>query len=250
MDTTTTEHPSSEAPSSPQSTIAPLPAGERDLRWRRFQSRGPGFRIAIVAGAIVLLVAGFFLWRHFSSYESTDDAQVDGHLSSISARVSGHVLLRLVDDNQFVKAGTPLVQIDPRDYQVALDRAKAAYQDALATAQAAQVNVPITSVGTTSQIASAESDVQNANAGISWAHQQLDAARAQVEEAEANNVKVQADLVRYKQLVDKQEISQQQYDQTVAAARGSTAALTAARASAGGAEQTIRQWQSKLTQAQ
>ncbi len=160
------------------------------------------------------------------------------------------MLKRLVDDNQLVEAGTALVQIDPSDYQVALDRAKAAYQDAVATAQAAQVNVPITSVGTSSQIASAESDVQNANAGIAWAQQQLDAARAQVEEAEANNVRVQTDLARYKQLVDKQEISQQQYDEAVAAAKTSTATLAAARASSVAAEQTIRQWQSKLTQAQ
>ena len=249
METTATEKPATEGPASVGQTHAPLPAGERDLRWRSLQSRGRGFRIAVLAGAIVVLVAGFFLWRYFSSYESTDDAQVDGHLISISARVSGHVAKRLVDDNQFVQAGTPLIQIDPSDYQVALDRARAAYQDALATAQAAQVNVPITSVDTSSQLTSAESDVQNATAGISWARQQLDAARAQVEEAEANNTKAQDDLARYQQLVEKQEISRQQYDQAVAAAKASAATLAASRASAAGAEQTIRQWQSKLAQA-
>ena len=246
---TTAEKPVDAPPSGGQSH-APLPAGERDLRWRTLNSRGPGFRIALIAGAIVLLVAGILLWRHFSSYESTDDAQVDGHLNSISSRVSGHVLKRLVEDNQFVQAGTPLIQIDPSDYQVALDRAKAAYADALATAQAAQVNVPITSVGTASQVVSAEGDVQNAIAGISWARQQLDAAKAQTEQAEANDVKTQTDLVRYKQLVDKQEISQQQYDQAVAAAKASAATVQAARASASGAEQTVKQWQSKLAQAQ
>src|SRR5882672_1519045 len=225
---TAAEKPVVEAPPSGGPTHAPLPAGERDLRWRTLQSRGPGFRIALIAGAIVLLVVAILLWRHFSSYENTDDAQVDGHLNSISARVSGHVLKRLVEDNQFVQAGTPLIQIDPSDYQVALDRAKAAYADALATAQAAQVNVPITSVGTASQVVSAEGDVQNATAGISWARQQLDAASAQTEQAQANDVKTQTDLVRYKQLVDKQEISQQQYDQAVAAAKASTATVAAA----------------------
>lgn len=247
---TTAEKPVSETPPSGSQTHAPLPAGERDLRWRRLNSRGPGFRIGLIAGAIILLVAGILLWRHFSSYENTDDAQVDGHLNSISARVSGHVLKRLVEDNQFVQAGTPLVQIDPSDYQVALDRAKAAYADAMATAQAAQVNVPITSIGTASQVVSAEGDVQNAIAGISGARQQLDAARAQVDEAQANDVKTQTDLVRYKQLVDKQEISQQQYDQAVAAARASAATVAAAKASASAAEQTVKQWQSKLSQAQ
>jgi membrane fusion protein (multidrug efflux system) len=250
MDTSVTEHPATESPASSGPTHAPLPASERDLRWRSLKSRGPGFRIALISGAILALVAVFFLWRYFSSYESTDDAQIDGHLISISARVSGHVVKRLVDDNQVVQAGTPLVQIDPSDYQIALDRAKAAYQDALATAQAAEVNVPITSVGTSSQITSAEGDVQNATAGISWAKQQLDASRAQVDEAEANNTKAQNDLARYKQLVDKQEISQQQYDQAIAAAKSGAATLLAARAAAAAAEQTVRQWQSKLAQAQ
>src|SRR5438093_9924214 len=131
--------------SRPQPTSpSPLPSSERDLRWRS-ASRSPGFRRLLIVIVIVLLVAGFCLWRYFTSYESTDDAQIDGHLNAISARISGHVKKLLVDDNQYVNAGTPLVQIDPRDYQVAVDRAKAD-SDALAVAQAAQVNVPITSV--------------------------------------------------------------------------------------------------------
>jgi membrane fusion protein (multidrug efflux system) len=197
-----------------------------------------------------LLVAGFFLWRYFTSYESTDDAQIDGHLNSISARVSGHVSKLLVNDNQYVEAGAPLLEIDPRDYQVAVDRAKAAYADAVALAEAARVNVPITSVNTGSQVAAAEADVENARAGIAVARQQLDAARAQLVQAEANDVKAQNDLGRYKQLVEKQEISHQQYDQAVASSRTSTAAVTAARAGAAAAEQQVRQAQSKLTQAE
>jgi membrane fusion protein (multidrug efflux system) len=228
---------------------APLPATDRDLRWRQ-ASRNPRFRMALILGGIVLLVAGFFLWRYFTSYESTDDAQIDGHLNSISARVSGHVEKLLVNDNQYVAAGTPLVEIDPRDYQVAVERAKAAYADALATAQAAQVNVPITSVNTGSQLTGAQADVENARAGISVARQQFDAARAQLEQAEANDVKAQNDLGRYKQLVEKQEISQQQYDQAVAASRASAATVAAARASAAAAEQQVTQAQSKLAQAE
>jgi membrane fusion protein (multidrug efflux system) len=206
--------------------------------------------MALILGGIVLLVAGFFLWRYFTSYESTDDAQIDGHLNSISARVSGHVEKLLVNDNQYVAAGTPLVEIDPRDYQVAVERAKAAYADALATAQAAQVNVPITSVNTGSQLTGAQADVENARAGISVARQQFDAARAQLEQAEANDVKAQNDLGRYKQLVEKQEISQQQYDQAVAASRASAATVAAARASAVASEQQVTQAQSRLAQAE
>jgi membrane fusion protein, multidrug efflux system len=233
----------------PAAQTSALPATDRDLRWKQ-ASRNPRFRMAFILGGIVLLVAGFFFWRYFTSYESTDDAQIDGHLNSISARVSGHVERLLVNDNQYVTAGTPLVEIDPKDYQIAVERAKADYADAVAAAQAAQVNVPITSVNTDSQLTGAQADVQNARAGIAVARQQFDAARAQLEQAEANDVKAQNDLARYKQLVDKQEISQQQYDQAVAAARASTAGVTAARASAAAAEQQVTQAQSKLAQSE
>jgi membrane fusion protein, multidrug efflux system len=251
----TTDTPPHPAPEKAPATTgppaaAPLPASEQDLRWRSLPSRNPRFRTALIIGAVVLVAAGLFLWRYLSSYEATDDAQIDGHLSSISARVSGHVLKLLVNDNQLVQAGTPLVQIDPRDYQVALERAEAAYADAAAAAQAAQVNIPITSVGTSSQVVSAQSDVENARAGIAWARQQLDASRAQLDEAEANNIKAQNDLVRYKQLVDKQEISQQQYDQATAAARASAASVAGAKASVSAAQQTVTQWQAKLQQAE
>ena len=236
-------------PATPPVSPTPLPASERDLRWRRTTSN-PRVRMALIIGSIVLVVAGFFLWRYFTSYESTDDAQIDGHLNSISARVSGHVVKLLVDDNQFVAAGTPLVQIDPKDYQVALDRAQASYADSLAIAQAAQVNVPLTNVNTTAQESSAQADVENARAGIAVARQQYDAANAQLAQAEANNVKAQNDLVRYKQLVDKQEISQQQYDQAIATAKASAAAVDAARDGAAAAQQQVTQAQSRLAQAQ
>jgi membrane fusion protein, multidrug efflux system len=226
----------------------PLPASEKDLRWKH-ASRNPRFRLALIVGGIVLLVAGFFLWRYLGSYESTDDAQVDGHLNAISTRVSGHVVKLLVNDNQYVEAGTPLVEIDPKDYQVAMAQAKAAYQDAQATAESLQVNVPITSVNTGSQLSSSQAEVESGRAGVSMARQQLEAARAQLEQAIANDIKAQNDVGRYKQLVDKQEISHQQYDQAVAAARSSAAGVAAARASAGAAEQAVAQAQAKREQA-
>src|SRR5262249_28344482 len=159
-------------------------------------------RVGLIIGIIVLLIGGFFVWRYLSSYESTDDAQIDGHIGSISARVGGHVQKLLVEDNQYVGAGTPLVVIDPQDYQGTLDNAKAAYADALATAQAAEANVPITTISTGTQPSTAEASVDSARAGIAVARQQFDAARAQVAQAEANNLKAHNDLERYKQLVD------------------------------------------------
>jgi membrane fusion protein (multidrug efflux system) len=159
------------------------------------------------------------------------------------------VVKLLVNDNQYVEVGSPLLEIDPSDYQVALDQSKADYEDAVAAARGAQVNVPITSVNTGSQISSAQADVENARAGIATAKQQFDAAKAQVAQAEANNVKAQSDLVRYKQLVDKEEISRQQYDQAVAAAQAGAATVDATRASASAAEHQIVQAQSKLDSA-
>jgi len=204
----------------------------------------------LILAVILLLIAGVFLWRYFTSYESTDDAQIDGHVNSISARISGHVSKLNVQDNQYVEAGTVLVEIDPTDYQVAVDRAQADYNDAKATADAASVNVPVTSVSTESQLSSADADVVNAQAGIKAARQQLEAAKANLQQADANNVKAQNDLGRYKQLVDKQEISQQQFDQAVAAARAGEATVQAARATADAAAAQVVQAQGKLAQAE
>jgi membrane fusion protein (multidrug efflux system) len=234
----------------PPAETRPLPATERDYRTRPSRTQSSGFRIAVVIAVVVLLVVGFFVYRHFTSYESTDDAQVDGHINSISARISGHVIALNVRDNQYVTAGTVLVEIDPTDYQVAYERAKADYADAQAAATAAGVSVPITSVNTSSQISATEADVNSARAGIQVARQQFQAAKAQLQQAEANDVKAQNDLGRYKQLVEKQEISQQQYDQAVAASKASAAAVEAARASADAAQQQVTQAEGKLVQAQ
>jgi len=204
----------------------------------------------LVIAVIVLLVVGLFIYRYVTSYESTDDAQVDGHVNSISARISGHVVKLNVQDNQFVQGGTVLVEIDPTDYRVALERAKADFEDARALAIAAGVDVPITSVSTSSQLSSAQAEADSTRAGIQAARQQSEAAKAQFQQAEANNVKAQNDVGRYRQLVDKQEISQQQYDQAVAAARAGDAAVEAARANADAALQQVSQAQSKLAQAE
>src|SRR5580658_6250227 len=218
-------------------------------RGSRFKSN-PRTRFYVIAVVLVLVVAGIFAWRYFQSYESTDDAEVDGHLMPLSARVSGYVTKVNIDDNQYVTAGTVLVEIDPRDYQVAVDQAKAALEDAKATALASNLNVPITNINTSSQLSSSEADIENAKAGIAAAQQQYDAAQAQLAEAQANSTKSQLDLGRYKQLVDKQEISQQQYDQADAAAKADAAAVVAARSSAAAAAQQVTQARSKLVNAE
>jgi len=234
----------------PESRTKPLPSTERDFHTRPSRTSSSGFRIAVVLAALVLIVAGIFVYRYVTSYEATDDAQVDGHINSISTRISGHVVKLNVEDNQSVQAGTVLVEIDPADYQVAYERAKADFDSAQATAAAAGVNIPITSVNTSSQLSSSDADVASARAGIAAAKQQFEAAKAQRDQAEANNVKAQNDLLRYKQLVDKQEISQQQYDEAVAAAKADAAAVEAAHATADAVQAQVTQAQDKFLQAE
>ena len=233
-----------------QSTASPAHT-DSEARYRRRAALlgSTGAKVVVFAVIAVLLVAGVLLWRYFGSYESTDDAQIDGHVNSVSARVSGHVVTLNVEDNQYVEQGTVLVEIDPTDYQVAVARARADYADAQAQAAAAGINVPLTNVSTSSQVAAAQAGVASGKAGIAWARQQLAAAQAQLVEAEANNVRAQNDLVRYKQLIDKQEISQQQYDQALAAAKASAATVEAARAATDAASAQIEQFQSRLLQA-
>ena len=229
----------------------PQPPADSEARYQRRAALlgNPRAKIGLLLVIAVVLVAGVLLWRYFGSYESTDDAQIDGHVNAVSARVSGHVVKLNVEDNQYVDKGMVLVEIDPTDNAVAVARARADYADAQAQAVAAGINVPLTNVSTSSQVAGSQAGVANAKAGIAAARQQLAAAQAQVAEAEANNVKAQNDLVRYQQLIDKQEISQQQYDQAIASAKAGAANVEAAHAAADAAAAQVEQAESRLLQA-
>jgi membrane fusion protein, multidrug efflux system len=228
-----------QAPSSADTVYAP-PAYRRSKRRRNM----------IIAGVVlVVLVGGLLLWRYLSTYESTDDAQADVHLYPVSARVSGYVVKVNVDDNQWVQQGTVLVEIDPKDYEVAVAQAQANLASAEATAQSLNITVPITSVSTVSQLTSTSSDIENATAGVTAAERQLTAAHAQLEQAQANDVRAQDDLRRYKLLVDKREVAEQIYDQALATAKSSTAAVAAAAANESAAQQFVQQARSRLVQA-
>ena len=229
----------------------------------RKRKRGRTRIIGPILLVVVLVVAGYFLWRYFNTYESTDDAQVDGHLNAISARINGQVNEVLVDEEQVVKAGDVLVRIDPRDYQVAVEKAAADLADAQATLASSTTDVPITSTNTSSTLSSARSVRADAVAGLTSAQRQLKAAQArletseaQVREAEANYKKAADDTARYKLLVAKDEISQQIYDQsdqTTAAANATIAARTAAvneaRQNVSVSEAAIEQAQAKIAEA-
>jgi membrane fusion protein (multidrug efflux system) len=203
----------------------------------------------IVPALIVIAGASILLYRHFAAYESTDDAEIDGYIYPVSSRVTGYVNRVMVDDNQYVQAGTVLVQLDATDYEVAIANAKAALANDQSNAASLTTNVPITSVNTSSQITNAEAEIHNAEAGLVGAQRQFDAAEASLRQAEANDLKAQDDVNRYKPLVMKEEIAQQQYTQAVDSQRATAAAVDSARAVAAAAEQSIAQARARLDQA-
>src|SRR5579862_3095878 len=194
----------------------------------------------------VLAIGGYYLWKYLNTYETTDDAQVDGHINAISTRISGNIIEILAVDQQFVKAGDVLVRIDPRDYEVALAKAEADLADSEAALETSRIDIPITSINTSSQLKNATSGRGDATAGLQGAENQLNAAkarqesaRAQVREAEANLTKANDDERRYKLLVDKDEIPRQQYDTAVSIAQAAQATLDARKAAVGEADQNI-----------
>jgi membrane fusion protein (multidrug efflux system) len=177
--------------------------------------------IAVVVVVILALAAAGIWWRSTYS-ESTDDAQVNGHLMQVSARVAGQVAKVYVDENQVVKAGDVIAELDPSDYKIAVENAEAALASAQANAAAANVNVPITTINTGSNLSAADSNVSGSHAAVEQAQQQLEAAKA-------SNTKAQADLDRYRPLVVKDVISKQQFDAAVAAADAARHSEQAAR---------------------
>ena len=217
--------------------------------------RSPLAKLLALGVAVVLVVGGVLTWRYLSVRESTDDAQVDGHIYPVSARVGGTVVKVLVDDNQYVEAGTVLVELDTNDYRVALDRARADLAESAATLRVSQTQVPITSATSESRLSAAQAGVGVASAGVSAAEKGVDAARAhlvaaeaKVRENRANSERAARDLERMKALVAKEEISRQQYDAAVAAAESFRAQVDSAEAQVKEAQGGVQVAESQLGQ--
>ena len=212
-------------------------------------------RILIPIAIVIVVGIGAWLWLT-AGRESTDDAQTEAHVVQVAPRIGGTVLKVLVNDNQMVDAGATLVEIDPRDYQIAVDRARADLADAEASAKAAAANALVTSTSATSNVTSATGGVSQSRAaieeaerGVEGARGQLEAARSQVRQAEANANKAARDVERYKGLLAKDEVSQQQYDSAVATADAQHAGVDAAKGGVAAAEAGLRAAQSRLMQA-
>jgi membrane fusion protein (multidrug efflux system) len=204
----------------------------------------------VIVVLVVLVAVSVGLWWRSTFSEDTDDAQINGHLIQVSSRIAGQVLKVYVDENQVVKAGDVIAELDPRDYQVAVENAEAAVASAQANAAAANVAVPITTVNTGSNLRSANADVMGSQAGVEQAERQFEAAKARVAQSLANMTKAQADLERYRPLVAKDVISKQQFDAAVAAADAAKADLQAARASEQAAGDGVRVAHEHATQSE
>lgn len=215
-------------------------------------SNPEGRRRTLLFAAIVgcvILVGAFSFWLYSRTYESTDDAQVDGHLNGITARIDGAVKAVRVEENQSVQAGELLVELDPRDYEVAVEQAQAQFLKAQASERAENPNLPITEITSQTSMSTTKSEVANAEAGVAAAERDQLAAQSRILEVEANNAKAQADVVRYKALVDKSEVSRAEYDQIVGTAKALAASVDAARASAAAAQKVVEQRRAQLEQA-
>ena len=201
---------------------------------------------------IVLLVAAVASgsWLYFSSYEETDDAQVDGHLNPISARISGTVLNvnPAVEDNHYVKAGTVLAEIDPADLQAEVARARADYERLRAGAVAAQQDVAVISSNSTGRLNLADASVREAGDSIAAEKASLQSAQARVVQAEASYSRAEADRQRYEKLLAKREISQSEYDRIATEAATDRAAVSAAHADLDAAGRRVGQAENRLVE--
>lgn len=198
-------------------------------------------RAFLIFGLVLLIAAAVavFWWLGARQFEETDDAQVDAHLNSITSRIDGTITAVYVDDNQAVKTGMPLVDLDQRDYRVSLNQAVAQLSQAQSTVVAEQPQVPLTQVESSTSISSGESDVANAQAALAAAEGERAADAAKLTEAEANSARAQADLLRFQRLVAQDEISKQDYDGAVAAAKAQAAIVAQNRALVEAANRTV-----------
>ena len=217
--------------------------------------RQPRVRIGLAFLLVALIGVGVWLWVT-AGRESTDDAQIDARVTQIAARIGGTIARVAVDDNQRVAAGDVLVEIDPRDHQVAVDKARAELADAEANAVAARSNVPITATAATSGVVTARGSVAQAQSAVTAAEREVEAARARrvsaearLREVEATAAKAARDVERLRGLLAKDEIPQQQFDAAAAAAAAQKAAGEAARSQVVEADAGIRVAESRLVQA-
>jgi membrane fusion protein, multidrug efflux system len=240
-------------PKEPQAEPRPQgsgPSEDDQEKQEKEKKPHPVRKALIIAGAIVVAVLVLAFWLHSRHFEDTDDAYVDAHISGIAARVAGTVTGVYVEENDSVKAGQTLVDLDPRDYQVAVEQARSQLQQAQEQTEAEQPNVPVTEVTNQTNISTTQAEVLSAQAAVSSAERDYDAAVARVHEAEANSAHAQSDVERYRPLAEKDEVPREQFDALVATAKAQAATVAANQASAQASLKQVDQRRAELAEAQ
>jgi len=202
--------------------------------------------IGLVSLVLVAIGTGWYLYSR--GYESTDDAQVDGHLNPIAARIDGTIKAIHVDDNQAVQAGTLLVELDPSDDKVALQQSQAQYDEALAQLGASHPSLPITRIGNLNDLTSQRAEVVGAEASLAAAQHDLESALAKLKESQAVDERNQADFARHKILYDDQIISRSDFDQYKATAGAQTQTVAANQAAVASAQKMVEQRMAQLAE--
>jgi membrane fusion protein, multidrug efflux system len=213
----------------------------RSLKW-----------IILATGVLALTAAGLSWWLFASRFETTDDAQVDGHFAQLSARVTGTVLFvnPLVENDRYVTAGTELVRLDPRDYEADLDHSRAILDTKQADADSARIQVPIVEASAISRLHAAEAQEKAAVENVAEAEAALEAARKRVEQDTSIAEHAERDRLRYAALIEKHEISQSFYDARETEAKTATEALAADQAAEAAAERRVAESQRMVAQRQ
>jgi membrane fusion protein, multidrug efflux system len=216
---------------------------ERAGSWVR---QHPTATVLIIVGFFVLVIAGILLWNYLDSYTNTDDAFIDGHTDPISARINGFVAAVYVENTYRVKKGQLLAQLDARDNLVAKEQASANYAQAQASVRAQAPNLPITDINESTQVINTDYDIVNAEANVAAAEERHSSALADLTQAEVTKANADREEQRYKLLVDKEEVSREQYDQRATEARAQAEVVASRRELAEAAAKSVRQAEAQL----
>ena len=229
-----------------QQTIAVPVGGQLEDEATTPRRRVNPFLIGAIVAVLLAVAVGWYLYSR--GFEGTDDAQVDGHLNPVAARVDGTIKAVYADDNQVVQAGTLLVDLDPSDARIALEQAQAQHDQSEAQLGAAHPNLPITLIGNHSDLATRQAEVASAEAALSAARHDLESAEARLKQSQAVNERDRADFARYQSLFDKQEVARADYDHYNAQAAAQAQTVASNQASVASAQKTVEQRVAQLTE--
>jgi membrane fusion protein (multidrug efflux system) len=219
-------------------------------RARAWIKQHPIATILIVIGVILLIIGTILLIHYLNSYVDTDDAFIEGHTDPISPRISGIATAVYVENTHFVKKGQLLVELDPRDNQVAKEQASANYAQAKAGTLSQAPNIPITATDQSTRVVNEGLNVVNARANVAASEERFRSALADLEQARANEANAAREEERYRLLVTKEEVSREQYDQRVTEQQADAAVVSSRREAADAAAKAVTQAQSQLGQAE